>query len=567
MSAINNLNTVHRIVSIQVETPRFDDTMAGVFFDLLEGGNVNDVRNSLRPYLDNFNELSRILSLQDEYGRTALFIAVMEGHTELVRFLIDLGASIREVDEFGFLPLHQACFIENDEIVHCLIEAGADVDALDDEGKSALDHALERRAWGLLELFLNHTRCLAFNGSKTPWLHRIIHTEKLDLIKLCLSRKVDINTPDFCTGNHPLHFAVQTGNINIVTYLLEQGACFETVNAKGYPSLLIAKMCGRKSLYTCLKTQAKLTSPLTIILSKRVKSLVDLAHLCHVGGRHQGVKVTGYPSSKALHVLGKSFEKSQDISGDSFLSSVSITDLRQALEFSSDSILASPENILTRLKEKKPVFMEFGYHHHSVSLLLYPDSASQKMYLFIGNRGARSQQALEAMIVEDLSEWTTQSIRDIELVKMCSSKEYLKKRQTVLDQIGAKYIPLNEQLKSICKLPKQTVGNCSFQSLLTNIWLWFHMNESNVEIDEKTFKEKEISFNCYLTGWKLAELKKYMSLFDSSNEDDQMKFAHGVIKEVFADITRNFAEKTSSMSELLEDLEAEYYSRFDPYIL
>lgn len=61
----------------------------------------------------------------DYDGRTALHIACCEGHTHVVRYLLDLGASVHHRDRYGDSPLDDAVTFRNVEVIRMLRETGA----------------------------------------------------------------------------------------------------------------------------------------------------------------------------------------------------------------------------------------------------------------------------------------------------------------------------------------------------------------------------------------------------------------------------------------------------------
>ena len=84
-------------------------------------------------------------------GRTALHLAAIEGHPEVVKLLLEEGADKDAATVEGQLTvggqkaLHLAALHGRSEVVKLLLEAGADKDAVDLEGRTALDLAIERR--------------------------------------------------------------------------------------------------------------------------------------------------------------------------------------------------------------------------------------------------------------------------------------------------------------------------------------------------------------------------------------------------------------------------------------
>lgn len=71
-------------------------------------------------------------------GLPLIHLASNGGHTEIVKFLINLGAEVNSGDSASFIPLHYASYHGKYDTVVLLIEAGSEVDALGANGSSAL---------------------------------------------------------------------------------------------------------------------------------------------------------------------------------------------------------------------------------------------------------------------------------------------------------------------------------------------------------------------------------------------------------------------------------------------
>jgi ankyrin repeat protein len=99
----------------------------------------------------NADEVKAILSENPEmieardplYGATPLHSAAYSGQSEMVGFLISLGAPINARDTIGAAPLHWAALANRKEAAQMLINAGADVNARTYQGKTPLRIARE----------------------------------------------------------------------------------------------------------------------------------------------------------------------------------------------------------------------------------------------------------------------------------------------------------------------------------------------------------------------------------------------------------------------------------------
>lgn len=67
----------------------------------------------------------------DSTGKTPLMLASVCGWIDVVRFLLERGASVDVTDEQqGASALHMVCSVGHRNVVEALIEYGADVDAI-----------------------------------------------------------------------------------------------------------------------------------------------------------------------------------------------------------------------------------------------------------------------------------------------------------------------------------------------------------------------------------------------------------------------------------------------------
>ena len=80
----------------------------------------------------------------DRFGATPLHSAVMNGHIEIARLLLQNGADVNAKDNDGYTPLHWAAFQGHIDILHLLVENGADLEAQENDGWRTLHFAADR---------------------------------------------------------------------------------------------------------------------------------------------------------------------------------------------------------------------------------------------------------------------------------------------------------------------------------------------------------------------------------------------------------------------------------------
>ena len=145
----------------------------------------------------------------DTEDTTPLLWATSEGHTDLVRLLLDQGAKVESADEQGRTLLSVAAAGGQDAVARLLLEKGADVQSVDYRGRTPLALA-------------------AANGHEA-----IVH--------LLLDRDAGTNIDAADNrGGTPLLRAAEGGHENVVRLLLGNGAEAELADEAGWTPLLRA---------------------------------------------------------------------------------------------------------------------------------------------------------------------------------------------------------------------------------------------------------------------------------------------------------------------------------------
>ena len=154
---------------------------------LLDAARRNDRTTAARAL-----ELGAKLQAKDEIGRSALFLAVLDGQSlELTRWLHEQGLPVDDPDTTGRTPLSFAADFGLLEIVRYLVEQGAAVDSRDTQQRTPLLHAA---------------------GGNHP-----------DVIAYLIDAGADKNVRDHF-GDTPLIVACAKGNTAAATSLLQRGA-------------------------------------------------------------------------------------------------------------------------------------------------------------------------------------------------------------------------------------------------------------------------------------------------------------------------------------------------------
>nr|ACX37089.1 potassium channel [Zygophyllum xanthoxylum] len=156
----------------------------------------------------------------DNNGRTALHIAASKGSENCVLLLLDYGADPNSRDSEGNVPLWEAMSAGHEQVVKLLIENGARL-SVGDVGQFA---------------------CSAAEANNLNLLKEIVRCEG------------DITLPK-ATGTTALHVAVSEANLDIVKYLLDQGADVSKPDVHGWTPRDLADQQGHEEIKAIFKSK------------------------------------------------------------------------------------------------------------------------------------------------------------------------------------------------------------------------------------------------------------------------------------------------------------------------
>jgi len=139
--------------------------------------------------------------------KTALHLAAVGGHKEVVELLIANGADVNVMDAAGQTPLYYAVSRGHKESTELLIAEGVDVNAKDSDGVAPL--------------------------------HMAIHLGYKEVAELLIAEGADVNAKDN-NRRTSLHYAAFKGHKEIAELLIAEGADVSAKNENGYTPLDMA---------------------------------------------------------------------------------------------------------------------------------------------------------------------------------------------------------------------------------------------------------------------------------------------------------------------------------------
>lgn len=214
-----------------------------------------------------------------EHG-TPIFLAVRNQSLEVIDLLLNNDADANKGTEAGLTPLHDACANNQKETVNILVnqnKAEIDINKVDKDGctplnitcqkgykdlaetlicnkneKAAINKAafnglapihiaVSRNHFRLTELLLRQNAAVDKRSHKGfTSLYFACQNGNLDMVKLLLNYRVDINCQNEILNRTPLHAAYKNNHHNIVNYLLKQ---VNAMKASSYKYMLLFTAC------------------------------------------------------------------------------------------------------------------------------------------------------------------------------------------------------------------------------------------------------------------------------------------------------------------------------------
>lgn len=172
---------------------------------------------------------------QDKYGRTTLQVAVEWGYLTIVKDVLKYCPDINNQSNRSCLKAVQGSSGQYTEIVEALMEYGINLTPEDAKKSQLLYAGIEKGCLKLIVELLKHgadvnTRSLKA-GFTTP-LHSAVKYQQLEIAKLLISYKADINVQDICSKT-PIFYAIESANFKMTKLLLTHQA-----NISYMPNLL-----------------------------------------------------------------------------------------------------------------------------------------------------------------------------------------------------------------------------------------------------------------------------------------------------------------------------------------
>jgi ankyrin repeat protein len=223
----------------------------GIHFAALQG-NIESVRLFMQN--ENFQINSERCSINPFHSMTALALASMGGHQNVVELLLDSGANIEGNNASSSLritPLYKAVTYNQSKTVELLIDRGASINL-----SRALYQATYQNNLEIVRLLISKGGDVNYQDSTTdPPLYIAAEKGYIEITKLLVSHNANVNAIGYFTKKSPLHLAAEHGHLTIATILIANGADVNKNSGSIVPvtPLDYAENSGYTKLITLLK--------------------------------------------------------------------------------------------------------------------------------------------------------------------------------------------------------------------------------------------------------------------------------------------------------------------------
>ena len=288
-----DLSNAMLVVQIMYSAVRFDDQELVVA--LVKKGVSPDISGfltlSISLELTNMAitliELGANINFQDVNGRTPLHHACEKRNIIVAKSLLLKGAAVDVTSYQIETPLLlSAAVVGNLDVVKLLVDYHANVNVTDVSGNSALLCAIDDD----VKFFLiqNGANVHVENENGDTVLMSACRSGNLDLVKLLLSKSVDLDATNVSDGQTALLLACMNGYSEIVNELVQSGADVNLKDLEGFTSLVfVIENCTKETVTLLLESGAKVDGYLRnkIYFSAYIEGQFDMLELLrnHLG--------------------------------------------------------------------------------------------------------------------------------------------------------------------------------------------------------------------------------------------------------------------------------------------
>lgn len=209
---------------------------------------ANDDTEVFVALLDASGEVSTLVTLRAETGKTALMIACKTGDLSLARQLMSMGADVHAVNRTGGTPFMFASLGGHIKLIQFLHAQGVDIQARGSNGWTALTIAAAKGYDQLLAELIHMDADINVRDVYrwTPLMRAVDNHHFAAVAVLLAQDKIELNFQDE-SGNTALHHAALNGDKTNIVQLLQHGADRAVRNNSGFSAAQVAADAGHSA--------------------------------------------------------------------------------------------------------------------------------------------------------------------------------------------------------------------------------------------------------------------------------------------------------------------------------
>ncbi|MDC0584300.1 ankyrin repeat domain-containing protein [Bacteroidales bacterium] len=212
---------------------------------------------------------------KDEYGMDAFSWACHGKNADLITVLVEKGANVNHKDQSGYTPLLRASWFGHPAVVNILLEKGAEVNYAVENGNTAL-HGLSRVGNPkAIKIALNYgADANMLNEMNQLPIHIAAKEQKHQAVELLMSPTKDLYTKENKYGHTPMHYSAIAAQYKTMKLYIDKGIDMNIKNNDNKTPLDYAVQYGNVNLVSLL-IENKIGDPKDLAETKENKMLVN----------------------------------------------------------------------------------------------------------------------------------------------------------------------------------------------------------------------------------------------------------------------------------------------------
>ncbi|KAL4233082.1 hypothetical protein ACF0H5_007767 [Mactra antiquata] len=249
-AANGNLQVFQYLQAVGEDALMINDEGTTTLHDACFHGKLEMTKYLCKLYPDMLNQTNK-------NGYTPCFGAALGGHVNIIKFLVTEGADLTQQSTDGSTPLHEATFAGKQEVVDYLTSNFTKlVYIMNNQGYIPCHFAAqEDHLEILMKLVCFCEKELPKTKEHQTLVHVAVYNGSINVMKFLCHAFPDLLLLKDKDGALPIHYASRSGNIDMFSFLVEQGQNPEATTASGSTCLHLAAFDGNVDMvaYLCNK--------------------------------------------------------------------------------------------------------------------------------------------------------------------------------------------------------------------------------------------------------------------------------------------------------------------------